>query len=165
MRKIKKKFVNAFNQTYEVEVLPKEKVLEIVNNLIPEDIISNTWKNHIDSYGRTEARLNLEDGEIEYVNFTQGEGSIDTHYVILYTLPQNVVGNSTWEWEDILYPEEFEKCKELVDSGGAYNMYEAVEKFGIDFDERFGEYLTYFPEDVDLERIKEDIEEIYSRGE
>jgi len=44
-------------------------------------------------------------------------------------------------------------------------MYEAVEKFGIDFDERFGEYLTYFPEDVDLERIKEDIEEIYSRGE
>jgi len=91
MQKIKKKFVNAFNQTYEVEVLPKEKVLEIVDNLIPEDIISNTWKNHIDSYGRTEARLNLEDGEIEYVNFTQGEGSIDTHYVILYTLPQNVV--------------------------------------------------------------------------
>jgi len=156
---------NAFGKSYEIEALLKEKIQEIVENLDWEKIIKETYNHHCDGYGRTEAQLDITTGKIGYAVYSQGSGDIETHYITLYTIPQNTTDG--WRIEDLLDEEEIEKVVKIEEEEDILRR-EAMEKLGIDFDERFGEYLVYcwlWGEDPEIDEGKENIyrqiEELY----
>lgn len=157
---------NAFGKEYEIEELPKKKIQEIIDNLDWQEIIKQTWDNHCDDYGRTEAQLDIETGKIGYAKYTQGSGDIETHFITLYVIEENTLGNSSFQYcGDILDDEECEKVQQMIEADEVETYEEGMEKLGIDFDERFGEYLVWCWYEDDFEarkgEIAHQIKEIY----
>jgi len=159
-------FINAFGKGYEIDVLPREEIEKIIDDIDWDELVRKTWDQHPDFYGRTEARLWLDNGEITFPSFTTGSGSIEQHFITLYEIPQNVVANSFWEWNgDILNEEEYETAQKMIENEEATDLEDAMEKMGIDFNERFADFLVYCElecGELDLSNIKMQLDSIYN---
>jgi hypothetical protein len=119
------------------------------------------WGSHNDSYGRTDISLDCTDGKVSCVSYSTGSGALhQAHTILLGSISQNTVANSSWRWDDILTQEESQQASKLVEEGKASGMEDAIQKMGISLHERLGEY--FFEEiELDWSDIEEQIEELY----
>jgi hypothetical protein len=161
---------NAFGKFYTVHALPREKIEEVIENLDWEKVISECWNHHCDSYGRTEVQLDITTGKIGYARYTGGSGDIETHFLTLYTLEQNILGNMSFEYcGDLLDDEESTKIEKMMELGDIRMYEEGMQKLNIDFDERFADFLFWLWNDggreETLPEIQKQIEEIYASPE
>jgi len=166
MKRIKLELKNAFGGSYIINALPRKKVEQIINDIKWEEVIKTAWDKHIDDYGRTEVRLDVTTGQFIYANYTQNSGSIESHFIILYVISENTLGNISFQYEgDILSAEEYAECQKLIKSGDASNIEQAMDKLKIDFNNRFKDFLIWCwhegDKDEAMRNIGEQIDYIY----
>ena len=165
MKRIRLELRNKFGGKYIINAMPKKKIEHIIDNIDWEEIIRISWDKHIDDYGRTEAQLDITTGEIVYRLYSQNSNDYETHFIILYTIPENTLGNAPFHYKgDILNEKEYAEYQKLITSENISSN-EAMNKLGINFNERFKEFLIWCwyegEEEETLESIREQIDNIY----
>ncbi len=154
---------DAFGHPYTVSVLPRKKIVEILENLDVCDIVEKAYQSYCPGLAKGVAQLNIEDGSLVGSTYTTGSGDIQgMHYIDLYSVEQNL----DLERADLFTPEEMKLCNEKYE--GDYKQ--LCEKESIDHDERVLEALVDYAYDyIRSENWWRDIEEtldsIYEKEE
>jgi len=120
-----------------------QKIITRIEQLDETDLFWKAWEKHNDSYGRTEVWFTIDDGKVHIIpNLTAGTKiRWDEPAILLFTLPQHLATELPWEWEgDILTPDEYEECQEMIEDGEIEDEWEYLDKKRISFHERLGEY-------------------------
>lgn len=151
MKTTAKKFSAVFGNSYELEILSKDRVFEIIDHEIDqEEVLRNVIEKHVNGT-RTEALLNVSTGEIEYHTFI---GNTDLqqrgHLIELYTLDGNE--------EEGLDIEDFLNEKEIEEAGDY--PWEVVRKLE-DYQDRLFEAFKFYWTGFNDKNIVEQVEEIY----
>ena len=136
---LKIKLCDAFGNPYYRDLLPREDVEKILENLDIEEVVQMAYGAYCSNLARGECQLNLETGKLVNANYTQGSGDIQgMHYLTLYVVP----GNLDLPSDDLYAPEEFKEASDLD-----IDMNEYVEMKGIDIEERELEALIEYAYD------------------
>lgn len=151
MKNYTKKFSAVFGNSYELEILSKERVFEILDKEIEEEDVLKTLLDKKVNGNRVEAFLNVSTGEVEYHTFT---GNTDLqqkgHLIELYSI-QGIEGE-TLDVEDFLSEEE------MVEAGDS--AWEFIRELD-DYQERLYDAYIFNWMGFDKERITEQVESIY----
>lgn len=151
MKTLKKKFLAAFGNTYELEIISKEKAWDIIDGIDQLDVLENLISKH-HSQGETLVYLNLESAEVEYYHFI---GNTDLqkkgHLVMLESLSGNI--EEGLSIEDFLSEEEIENV-------GERDTWDVIKELN-DYDERLINAWKFHYNGFNEISIKEQINEIY----
>lgn len=104
-----KKFSAVFGNTYELEILSKKKVCEILDYEInQEEVLEKILEKHVNGT-RTEALFNISTGKVEYHTFV-GNSDLQQreHLIELYSMDGNE--EEGLDVDDFLDEEEIEKA-------------------------------------------------------
>ena len=141
--KVEVKLQDAFGSPYYRDLLPREKVEEILKDLDIEEVVKLAYGAYCPGLARGECQLSMETGELVSANYTTGSGDIQgMHYITLYVVPQNLDLPN----EDLFSDEDYEQAK-----AEDLSIWDYAEYHEIDMEERELEALT-----------QEAYEEIYS---
>lgn len=80
---------NAFGKEYTVDAKPREEIEKIIDNMDYDAIVKMAYEAH-SHIADGIVDLNIESGEFGAGSYTQGTGDIETHFVTIYTVPQNL---------------------------------------------------------------------------
>jgi len=151
MKTIKKIFNAAFGKHYELEILPKEKIWDIIYDIDQEDVLEKLIEKH-NLTGYSSACLNLESGEIDYI-FLQGNENLqqDEHLIFLETLSGNI--EEGLSIEDFLTPEEIEEAGE--------NEWDKISQLE-DYWVRLADAWKFHYNGYNMNNIEEQINEVYN---
>ena len=125
----------------EFELLPREKVEEIVADLIPEEIVREAFGVYVPGYRDGYVAVDLVTGSITAYSLAPNEELHPFNGVhgILYALDNKITPEGVAEPGEILTEEEFVEFEQFNGS---------IEEFalnkGISLEERFIEYLAYY---------------------
>ena len=138
--KVEVKLQDAFGNPYYRDLLPREKVEEILEELDIEEVVKLAYGAYCPGLARGECQLSMETGELVNANYTQGSGDIEgMHYITLYVVDQNLELSD----DDLYTPEEFEEYDKHGD--GYYGIgHWAVDEKKIDLEERELEALIEY---------------------
>lgn len=142
------------------EILEREKVEKIINNLDPEKIVQTAYAAYVPGMKKGYATVNIKNGKLEPVSLEVGESlhPFDDLRVYLYSI----------EELDLPYPDlfdetELEKLDQYLEEG------KSIEEFcnneNIDIKERQIQALVYhFDEVWDESNIKEQLDQLYQQA-
>lgn len=147
-----KKFNAVFGgETYELDILSKKRVCEILDYEINQEKVLEALLNKHVNGNRTEALFNVSSGEVEYHHFT-GNSDLQrrSHLITLFALS----GNTTEGLEvgDFLDDEEIEKAGEDV-----WNFIAELD----DYNDRLLNAYLYVWRGFDEDKIRLQISDIY----
>lgn len=129
------KIKNAFGKEYTIDAKPREEIEKIIDDMDYNKIVEMAYKTHSDIAAGV-VDLNIETGEFGSGSYTQGTGDIDTHFITIYSVPQNLdletdivftdedkeeaekQGLSVWEYgekEDITDERQISALQEMAD--------------------------------------------------
>lgn len=129
LEKVNLELRDAFGHPYEVEALPKEKIIEIIEELDEEEVVRIAYENYCRRF-RGICWLNIETGELEGGTLSQGEGLIrGAHLVGLFAVDDRSIDIPD---EDLFDREELKKLYEMYDG----DTEEFCKKEDIDTNER-----------------------------
>lgn len=148
---------NAFGKEYNVDAKPRNEIIDIIDNMDYDKIVEMAYNAHSDIASGV-VDLNIETGEFVVGSYTQGTGDIETHFITIYSVPQNLDLET-----DIVFTDE---DKEEAEKQGK-SVWEYGEDTGIT-DERQLSALQemayeYFRSDEFTESITEQLDQIYGQ--
>ena len=151
MEAIRKKFLGAFGNNYELEILSKNKVWDIIYGINQEDVLEKLIGEH-PSTGNSSACINLESGEIEYI-FLQGNENLqqDEHLIFLETLSGSI--DEGFIVEDFLDENEIEEV-------GEGEPWDKIKQLN-DYHERLTDAWKFYYIGFNMNNIEEQINKIY----
>ena len=168
---------DAFGKKEEVETLPKEeieKVLDLIREH-KEEILRKAWQEYCND-ARLRVKVWLEQLEeddtmdwdslkkkISYETYFGGGDTISSAYILLYGIDQNILGNWNWDYcEDLLDEEECGKIRKMIEKGEVEDFEEGMKKLGIDFNDRFCEYVFIPAFEDEGDNWDEQVEDMFS---
>lgn len=152
MKTIKKRFNAAFGKSYELEILTKEKIWDIIYDIDQEDVLEKLIGKHL-STGNSAACLNLESGEIEYI-VLQGNENLqrDEHLIILETLSGNI--------EEGLSVEDFLTEKEIEEVGEG-EPWDKIKQLN-DYTERLTDAWKFHYNGFNMDNVEKQMNKVYN---
>lgn len=169
------KYENQYSRNkYEYEVLEKEKIEKIIDNLDRHEVSRKLTEKALEYSGLSAyafAEMNIKDGNIVYQAQMNNEKSMEPNLWIRLMDFGDVQRLDDVPKDYILYPEEIDEIHKLMDKDihgdSALSYREAYEKVvednNIDIDERIKEYyLDYCAPNLEFNNdIKESLDAIY----
>lgn len=80
---------NAFGKEYTVDAKTRDEIEKIIDDMDYDMIVKMAYGAH-SNIADGVVDLNIESGEFVAGSYTQGTGDIETHFVTIYTVPQNL---------------------------------------------------------------------------
>lgn len=152
MNKIEKTFREEFGDFYTMKVLPKEEVLKRLENLSVSEIIKSLIENHVGD--ETYALFNIGSGEIEVHSFL-GNSYLQRSSHLLAIMSVKGSLEEHLSIEDFLSQDEMQSIK-----GDVWHHIRNLD----DYEERLVDAHIFYSKPLDLEEIKERLDNIYEEA-
>jgi hypothetical protein len=148
----------------EFELLPREKVEEIIADLDLEQVVRCAKEGYVQGFKSGIATLDLVSGKLtsDSLGTNESQHPWEAVYVVLFEIGQNESLDDFQVNGDILNEEEYAEYKEMLKNDEISCYEEYAEKKGIDLKERFIENQVYYTEGKEfLAKVKDQLNKWY----
>lgn len=132
-KEIKLNLKDAFGKDYFVWALPKEKIVQILDDIDMEKVVETAYRSMTPGLETGVAELDIRTGKIVGAGYSTGSGDIQgTHLISLFSVNQNI----EFSTKELLSDKEISEREELWQKGEDLSDEEYLERIGEDIDER-----------------------------